>query len=57
MPYNKPIYFVPNIKLTNPIVGGTVESHKKPNVIPKKIAMNVLGGEKINTAITKPLVR
>jgi hypothetical protein len=57
IPYNKPIYLVPKINPTKPIVGGTVESHKKPNAIPNPTAMIGLGGRKINIAITKPLAK
>ena len=32
---------------TNPFVGGTVASHKKPNVIPNTIALKTLGGKNI----------
>jgi hypothetical protein len=35
-----------------PIVGGTVESHKKPKVIPNNTAIIGFGGRKINIAIT-----
>ena len=45
------------MKPTNPIVGGTVESHKKPKVIPKKIAIIGLGGRNMNKPITKPLAK
>ena len=49
-------YFVPNIWATIPLVGGTVESHKSPNVTPKIIELIRDGGEKINTQILKALV-
>jgi hypothetical protein len=39
------------------MVGGTVESQRKPKAIPKNIAMIGLGGRKINIAITKPLAK
>ncbi len=45
------------MKPTNPIVGGTVESHKKPKVIPNITAIIGFGGRKINIAITKPLAK
>ena len=32
-------YFVPKIWATIPLVGGTVESHKRPNVTPKIIEL------------------
>ena len=38
---------MPNICATIPFVGGTVESHNIPNVIPNKIDINIDGGEKI----------
>ena len=55
--HNNPIYLVPNIKPTKPIVGGTVESHKKPKVIPNRTAIIGFGGKKIKIAITKPLAK
>ena len=45
-------YFVPNIWATIPFVGGTVESHRTPNVIPKKIDVYKEGGRNINMQIT-----
>ncbi len=45
------------MKPTNPIVGGTVESHKNPKVIPNRTAIIGLGGKNINKAITKPLAK
>ena len=48
---------IPKINPTKPIVGGTVESHKKPKAKPKKIAINGLGGKNINIAITNPLAK
>ena len=44
-------YFVPKICATIPLVGGTVESHKSPNVTPKIIEFNKEGGEKMKTQI------
>ena len=41
-------YLVPKIWATIPFVGGTVESHKSPKVIPKIIEFNKDGGEKMN---------
>ena len=38
-----PIYLVPKINPTKPMVGGTVESHKKPKVIPNNTAIIGLG--------------
>ena len=45
--------------LTTPkdVVGGTVESQRKPKAIPKKIAIIGLGGKNIKIAITKPLAK
>ena len=43
------------MKPTKPIVGGTVESHKKPKAIPKNTAIIGLGGRNINIAMTNPL--
>ena len=40
------------MKPTNPIVGGTVDNHKKPKVIPNKIAIIGLGGKNIKIPIT-----
>ena len=40
------MYLVPNIWPTIPLVGGTVANQRKPNVIPKIIALNTLGGKK-----------
>ena len=37
------------------LVGGTVDSHKKPKVIPKIIELSTLGGKKINIIIDTPL--
>ena len=48
---------MPKIKLTIPAVGGTVANHRKPKVIPNKIAVVGLGGKKINNAITIPLAK
>ena len=48
-------YFVPKICATIPLVGGTVESHKSPNVTPKIIELTSDGGEKINTQMLKAL--
>ena len=44
-------YLVPKIWATIPFVGGTVESHKSPKVIPKIIEFIRDGGEKINIQI------
>ena len=44
-----------NIWATIPLVGGTVESHKSPNVIPKTIEFKSDGGEKMNTQILTAL--
>ena len=38
-----------------PFVGGTVDSQRSPNVIPKIIELNKDGGEKINTQILTAL--
>tara|TARA_B110000037_G_scaffold4768_1_gene5201 strand:+ start:508 stop:663 length:156 start_codon:yes stop_codon:yes gene_type:complete len=51
------MYFVPNIKLTNPAVGGTVANHKNPKVIPNNTAKVGLGGRNINNTITTPLIK
>ena len=42
---------MPKIWATIPFVGGTVESHKSPNVTPKIIEFRSDGGEKINMQI------
>ena len=44
---------MPNIWATIPLVGGTVDSHKIPKVIPKNIDINKEGGENINIAISE----
>ena len=41
-------YFVPKICATIPLVGGTVESHKRPNVIPKIIELIRNQGWEVN---------
>ena len=45
-------YFVPKIWATIPLVGGTVDSHNIPKVIPNNTDINNDGGEKINIEIT-----
>jgi hypothetical protein len=40
-----------------PFVGGTVDNHKKPKVIPKIIELITLGGKNINIIIEIPLKR
>ena len=48
-------YLVPNICATIPLVGGTVDNHNTPNVIPKKIDVYNDGGKNINIEIIIPL--
>ena len=48
-------YLVPKICATIPLVGGTVDSHNVPKVIPNKIEENMEIGEKINAAIITAL--
>ncbi len=50
-----PTYLVPNIWATIPFVGGTVDNHKKPKVIPKITELITLGGKKIKIIIETPL--
>ena len=38
---------MPNLFETIPEVGGTVDNHKRPNVVPKIIELIIEGGEKI----------
>ena len=46
---------MPKICATIPLVGGTVDSHNKPNVTPNMIELNRDGGEKIKTHILTAL--
>ena len=46
-------YLVPKICATIPLVGGTVDNHKSPKVIPKIIEFINEGGEKISRDIEK----
>ena len=53
IPPNMPRCLVPNIMATRPLVGGTVDSHKKPMQTEKIMMLVGLGGmskNKVNTA-------